>query len=198
MATQRSARGLARMAAIVEAAVVVFARDGVDRATTNAIAAEAGISPGSLYQYFTDRTDILRAVVHDYIARLTEVYRAVWPTIDATTPRREMIAALLVPLAEFKRANATFAMIYAHPNLPESLRREVDEVNQAFATRLVDLLAERNPTLPRETLGLAARQAATLFRGSLPLLGTVTGDEHRDAQELCTVIDAYLAHLGIS
>ena len=85
MATQRSARGLARMAAIVEAAVVVFARDGVDRATTNAIAAEAGISPGSLYQYFTDRTDILRAVVHDYLTRLSEVYQGVWPTISAAT-----------------------------------------------------------------------------------------------------------------
>lgn len=198
MSTRRSARGLARMAAILEAAVVVFARDGVDRATTNAIAAEAGISPGSLYQYFSDRTDILHAVVRDYLTRLAEVYATVWPTIDATTPRREMIAALLVPLAEFKRANATFAMIYAHPNLPESLRQEVDGVNQTFATRLVDLLTTRNPNLPREDLELAARQATTLFRGSLPLLGTVTGDEQTDIQELGAVIDAYLASRGIN
>ena len=198
MSTRRSARGLARMAAILEAAVVVFARDGVDRATTNAIAAEAGISPGSLYQYFSDRTDILHAVVRDYLTRLAEVYATVWPTIDATTPRREMIAALLVPLAEFKRANATFAMIYAHTNLPESLRQEVDGVNQTFATRLVDLLTTRNPNLPREDLKLAARQATTLFRGSLPLLGTVTGDEQTDIQELGAVIDAYLASRGIN
>ena len=198
MSTRRSARGLARMAAILEAAVVVFARDGVDRATTNAIAAEAGISPGSLYQYFSDRTDILRAVVRDYLTRLAEVYATVWPTIDATTPRAEMISALLVPLAEFKRANATFTMIYAHPNLPEQLREEVDGVNQAFATRLVDLLATRNPNLPREDLELAARQATTLFRGSLPLLGTVTGDEQTDIQELGAVIDAYLASRGIN
>ena len=198
MSTRRSARGLARMAAILEAAVVVFAHDGVDRATTNAIAAEAGISPGSLYQYFSDRTDILHAVVRDYLTRLAEVYATVWPTIDATTPRREMIAALLVPLAEFKRANATFAMIYAHPNLPESLRQEVDGVNHTFATRLVDLLTTRNPNLPREDLQLAARQATTLFRGSLPLLGTVTGDEQTDIQELGAVIDAYLASRGIN
>ncbi|RRD45418.1 TetR/AcrR family transcriptional regulator [Buchananella hordeovulneris] len=198
LATHRSARGLARMAAIIEAAVVVFARDGVDRATTNAIAAQAGISPGSLYQYFNDRTDILKAVVRDYISRLAEVYQAVWPTINATTPRPEMIAALLVPLAEFKRANATFAMVYAHPNLPAELRQEVDGVNQAFTTRLVALLAARNPATPRETLELAARQAACLFRGSLPLLGSVTGDEQRDTQELCTVIDAYLASREIS
>ncbi|MDO5066918.1 MAG: TetR/AcrR family transcriptional regulator [Propionibacteriaceae bacterium] len=198
MATQRSARGLARMAAIIEAAVVVFARDGVDRATTNAIAAEAGISPGSLYQYFSDRTDILRAVVRDYITRLGEVYGQVWPTIDTTTPRREMISALLAPLAEFKRANATFTMIYAHPNLPEELRQEVDGVNQAFATRLVDLLATRNPTLPRADLELAARQATALFRGTLPLLGTVTGDEQSDVRELGVVIDAYLTSRGIN
>ena len=197
MATQRSARGLARMAAIVEAAVVVFARDGVDRATTNAIAAEAGISPGSLYQYFTDRTDILRAVVHDYLTRLSEVYQGVWPTISAATPRRDLISTLLHPLAEFKRANATFTLIYAHPNLPASLRQEIDGVNQAFAARLVTLLAERNPDLPRDDLELAARQASAVFRGSLPLLGTVTGHEHRDTQELCTVIYAYLASRGI-
>ena len=68
---------------------------------------------------------------------------------------------------------------------------------QRSAARLVTLLAERNPDLPRDDLELAARQASAVFRGSLPLLGTVTGDEHRDTQELCTVIDAYLASRGI-
>ena len=170
------------MAAIVEAAVVVFARDGVDRATTNAIAAEAGISPGSLYQYFTDRTDILRAVVHDYLTRLSEVYQGVWPTISATTPRRDLISTLLHPLAEFKRANATFTLIYAHPNLPASLRQEVDGMNQAFAARLVTLLAERNPDLPRDDLELAARQASAVFRCSAPSRATSTATRRNSAR----------------
>ena len=62
------------MDAILDAAVVVFARDGLERATTNAIAAQAGISPGSLYQYFSNREDILSAVTDRYLTGLRAVY----------------------------------------------------------------------------------------------------------------------------
>lgn len=198
MPVQRSARGIARMQAILEAAATVFARDGVDRATTNAIAAEAGISPGSLYQYFDDRTDILRAVIRDYATRLRAVYEGVLPGITSETPRLELIRALLVPLTEFKRANAAFVMAYGHPGLPGELRGEVDAVNASFDAWLIELLATRNPQHEREELRLAARQASALFRGMLPLLGRITGDEERDTGELCHVIDAYLASRGIA
>ena len=81
-------------------------------------------------------------------------------------------------------------------NLPDELRAEVDAVNATFTIRLRELLIARNPDLPVDDLDLAARQSTALFRGALPHLGTVTGDEDTDVAELCTVIDAYLASRG--
>src|SRR5262245_17145092 len=44
----------------------VFARVGYSRATTNAIAAEAGISPGSLYQFFDNKEQIAQPLEKRY------------------------------------------------------------------------------------------------------------------------------------
>jgi AcrR family transcriptional regulator len=48
---------------IVDAGLAVLLRDGYDAFSTNRVAAEAGISPGSLYQYFPDKAAIVEAVI---------------------------------------------------------------------------------------------------------------------------------------
>lgn len=68
---------------ILEAAARVFVRRGYTRATTNRIAEAAGISVGSLYQYFPSKdaiaVELLRryratlvGLVHDHLARVEE------------------------------------------------------------------------------------------------------------------------------
>ena len=56
---RRQARGERRMREILDAALTLFAEAGYDRTSTNAIAARAEISPGSLYQYFPNKDAIL-------------------------------------------------------------------------------------------------------------------------------------------
>lgn len=51
---------------IVTAGRAVLVADGYDAFSTNRVAAAAGISPGSLYQYFPDKTAILDVVVDRY------------------------------------------------------------------------------------------------------------------------------------
>lgn len=51
---------------IVAAGREVLVSDGYDAFSTNRVAAAAGISPGSLYQYFPDKTAILDVVVDRY------------------------------------------------------------------------------------------------------------------------------------
>lgn len=56
---------------IISAGQRVLLRDGYDKASTNRVAQEAGISPGSLYQYFPDKDSILAAVVDRYSSELS-------------------------------------------------------------------------------------------------------------------------------
>jgi AcrR family transcriptional regulator len=62
--------------ALIEAAAQVLVDRGYEGASTNAIAERAGVSVGSLYQYFTGKADVFRelterhqAEVHPLVAR---------------------------------------------------------------------------------------------------------------------------------
>lgn len=51
------------VARLVEAGRQVLHRDGYEGFTTNRVAQEAGVSPGSLYQYFSDKGAIIAAII---------------------------------------------------------------------------------------------------------------------------------------
>ena len=57
----RQARAQATCEAILEAASQILERDGAVGFNTNAVAERAGVSIGTLYQYFPDKTAILLA-----------------------------------------------------------------------------------------------------------------------------------------
>lgn len=58
------------VATIVEAAARVLAEEGLDAVTTNRVAARAGVSVGSLYQYYPNRSAILADLLRDKLAVL--------------------------------------------------------------------------------------------------------------------------------
>lgn len=68
----RQRRSVATVDAIVEAAARVLERDGFDGYTTNAVAALAGVSIGSLYQYFPNRDALTAALVERESAHLLD------------------------------------------------------------------------------------------------------------------------------
>jgi AcrR family transcriptional regulator len=61
-----------RRGQVVDAARRVILREGIDAATTRAIAKEAGYSNGVLTHYFTDKDDILVSALETSHRRITE------------------------------------------------------------------------------------------------------------------------------
>jgi AcrR family transcriptional regulator len=64
-------------AAILEAAEQVLAEEGLAQARIDAIAAQAGVSVGTLYNYFGDRDGIVRAVMAHNTALVLSAFEAV-------------------------------------------------------------------------------------------------------------------------
>lgn len=56
-------RSRATVDALVEATARILVREGFDRASTNRIAEEAGVSVGSLYQYYPSKEALVAAVI---------------------------------------------------------------------------------------------------------------------------------------
>ena len=67
---------------IIEAAGQVIAREGMDALTTNRVAEAAGVSIGSLYQYFYDRSDILEAVLDKVSQDMMQMFNQQLNTIN--------------------------------------------------------------------------------------------------------------------
>ena len=68
-------RSRATVEALVEATARVLRKEGYDRASTNKIAATAGVSIGSLYQYFPSKEALVAAVIERHTSRIIEVVR---------------------------------------------------------------------------------------------------------------------------
>lgn len=81
--TARQARSKATVDAIVEAAARILARSGWTGFNTNAVAQQAGVSIGSVYEYFADKQAILDAILDRHLsagdASVAEAARAILP-----------------------------------------------------------------------------------------------------------------------
>ncbi|MDZ4052465.1 MAG: TetR/AcrR family transcriptional regulator [Phenylobacterium sp.] len=73
--TQR--RAAATVATLVEAGFQVLERDGAERLSTTAVAERAGVSIGTLYQYFCNKDELLKAMARQEVSELLQsVFRA--------------------------------------------------------------------------------------------------------------------------
>ena len=87
--------------ALIDAAVEIIARGGVEAATTREIYLQAGVTAPTLYHHFGDKQGLLDAVVTDAFERYLARKRALRPTGDPATDIRRGWDAHV----EFARAN---------------------------------------------------------------------------------------------
>lgn len=87
--TPRQARATETVALILEAAAQVLEAGGLPALTTNAVAERAGVSIGTLYQYFADKNAILLALARQQIAiGLADIGRAIEDESDPSVEGR--------------------------------------------------------------------------------------------------------------
>lgn len=192
--TKRQARGEARMEQILTVAAEAFAESGYEAVSTNTIAAKAGISPGSLYQFFANKDDIARALAERYVRELDAARATAFEGADvAALPLDELIAAIIGPLVEFNLANRGFKALFARPDLPPSLTAAVAPLHAALLGRVTALLSARAPGLPPEVLTRTTTVAIQLVRAMMPLIVAADGAERSAlVTELRAVLHGYL------
>lgn len=86
---------------LVEAARTVFTRDGFYESQIAAIPAEAGMSTGTFYNYFTSKEEVFHAVMHMVIEELTQ-----------RSPLEDESHADLSPAESIHRANRSYLLGY--------------------------------------------------------------------------------------
>lgn len=150
------ARSRATVDRIVAAAAELLAEDGYNTLSTNAIARRAGVSPGTLYQYFGDRDEIVDELVHRMVRNFEDTMSPVLRNLDAkpnSDARNQFVYAVLGAL----EANAGVLRAIAD-RIPH--REQVEQL-AAIRARVVDAIHQlRAQTHPDESF---ARRSAVAW-----------------------------------
>lgn len=98
--------------AMIEATAQVVAEEGWAATTTSRVAARAGVSVGSLYQYFESREDLLVALIQREIEAVTKRFDAALPELmamDASAAVRRLLGLAFEQLEGNPRLYAELA-----------------------------------------------------------------------------------------
>lgn len=106
----RQGRAKATVAAILEATAQVLVAEGYARMNTTKIALRAGVSVGTLYQYFADKDALVRCLMEHHTARMFDaMQQAASASVGQPLPTR--IGALIEALVAAKAAEGPLCTV---------------------------------------------------------------------------------------
>jgi AcrR family transcriptional regulator len=190
---RRQARGHQRMEQILEGAAGCFGDLGYDATTTNAIAARAGISPGSLYQFFPNKEAIAAALAQRYLERFGAAEEAALAD-DPTLPLEELLDRAVDQLVQVNVENPGLMALFARTDLPEHLVEGACVLHDATLERECALIARVRPDLGPDAVRLRAGVVVQIFKALIvPIVAAEGADREALVRELKSVLGAYLA-----
>jgi len=142
-----------KRAAILDAARELFLADGFDRTSVDAIAAHAGVSKRTVYDYFGDKQTLLREVV---ISAGSALMRSVQAAIDENLGRFTALDVALVAFAESVVGTTMDSPDYAAlVRLVSAESAQLSDLVTSFGDEPEDALARRFAELDAEGLLIA-------------------------------------------
>ncbi|MEV0917042.1 TetR/AcrR family transcriptional regulator [Streptomyces sp. NPDC049967] len=190
---RRQARGEARIAQLLKAASSVFCTSGYTAASTNAIAREAGVSPGTLYQFFPNKEAIAVELGDRLLSRWQETYGAAFLPNHFELPLDRLLDAILDPLIEFNCENPAFTVLMHGSEIPGTITQDHDAIHTAMLTRVETILAGYLPSTPSADLTRVAAMLFALFKAGLDVIMAHEGEERAAyTKELKTALFRYL------
>ena len=191
-------RSRATVDALIEATARILIREGFDKASTNRIAEVAGVSVGSLYQYFPSKEALVAAVIDRHNQEVRQVVQG------------ELAEAVNRPIGQAVRKLVAVA-VKAHridPKLHRVLAEQIPRVgrlekvktfNREYYALFKNYLESRRDEIRAVDLGLAAFVCVTSIEAlthTAVLHHKIVSDEAMNAliDEVTRLIVGYLTN----
>ncbi len=142
----RQDRARATVEAILAATARVLVKEGYDRASTNRIADAAGVSVGSLYQYFPSKEALVAALIEQHSASMLAFLERMAATASLDAPMRDLVREVVQ------------AMVDAHKVDPRLHRVLMEQVPRVGALKRLGEIDDRALALIRNYLELRAAE----------------------------------------
>ncbi len=186
----RQNRGQERVNLILDVSEKLLLSKGYEALTTNAVAAEAGISIGSLYHFFEDKVAILEAL----IARYNEAYLDILTKAhqDKAVKIETYLDTLLGSIIRFGEGRPGLIITFSHAlTASDKFEAMENEFSARVTTMMGGYYRQRNPKLSEKKATLVAWTIFAIAEGCLLSVGN---DKDSDARclEIKKAMKAYL------
>jgi AcrR family transcriptional regulator len=188
------ARSTVTVEAISEAAIQVLLSHGEERLTTTRVAARAGVSVGTLYQYYPNKKSLLYAVLERHLNHVADTVEAACENA-CHKPMAEMIQDLVEAFvdAKMERADISVALYRAAMDLggPELIKRHHQRSRKIVESMLQTANDTRLPPdkLPIDMMLAAMAGAMRSLLESQPSPAMV----RRSREQLVLLCQSYMA-----
>ena len=173
---------------LLEAAARVLAGEGYAAATTNRLAAAAGVSIGTLYEYFGNRDEVFEALIQRELDRLVRAFRG-QETAEGMALIPRLAGMIGAGMASMEHGPALFRALEHVPGA--TFRSHLHTARREVVALVREMLEEHRSELRVRDLDRAAFVAVTAVEG----VAGASSNERFDAQlarELEDLLRSYL------
>ncbi|TXI08218.1 MAG: TetR/AcrR family transcriptional regulator [Rhizobium sp.] len=148
-------RSIQRVDAILAAAAALIAKKGISAMKMTELAAVAGFPIGSVYQYFPDKTAIVRALLDRHSARIQQKVEEAFSAVTSLDHAVELVCGMIDWYYREFRSDPAYLGVW----LGTEIDRDILQLNIAHSNRVADIfLASIRPFLPPDSrIDLKAR-----------------------------------------
>ena len=146
-------RSRATVDALVEATARILVKEGFERTSTNRIAEIAGVSVGSLYQYFPGKEALVAAVIDRHNEEIMGIVRATLTEL-ADMPIEKAVRRLVTVAIEAHRINPKLHRVLAE-QIPRARKLDVEAFNREVHALVRAYLDSRRKEMRRIDLDVA-------------------------------------------
>jgi AcrR family transcriptional regulator len=191
--TPVQARSTASVRAIMQATIQVLLKDGKSKLTTTRIAQRAGVSVGTLYQYFPNKSSLLRALLREHLDSVALAMETACEAAKGASLARmaEVVISAFVQ-AKFRNIDASVAL-YAVSDDAEGKRiaRTMHARGIQAMTALLQTARETTIAEPEVVAATLLSAMAGVSRAMLEM-GVTRGTMAIMEKELTAMARAYL------
>jgi AcrR family transcriptional regulator len=187
------ARSTASVDAILEATIQVLLSEGKERLTTTKVALRAGVSVGTLYQYFPNKSALLQAALKRHMVEVAEAVDVVCKEQVGKT-LHEMATALITAFLKAKMRDAKTSVALYSVSADVDGVRIVQQMGGRIDKAIVRMLATSSDPLATDPQLVASMLQGAMAGVSRRILESSAPDKQFDVlhRELIVMVNAYL------